>query len=58
MKEPTPRTASIDLPKVNRVEVIDPTGRAYCWWDKDCSVELQVQDDGKTLKVFVTPKEK
>ena len=37
---------------VNRVEVIDNNGRSYTknWVD---SVEIQLQDDGKTLKLFV-----
>ena len=44
------------LPKVRRVEVIQHSpphnGRAYTNYDaKD--VELQYQDDGKTLKVFI-----
>ncbi len=44
------------LPKVRRVEVIqhsDPhNGRAYTNYDaKD--VEIQYQDDGRTLKIFL-----
>lgn len=48
---------------VNRVEVIDHTipiekggGRAYVRWDKEgtVQVELSLQDDGRTLKVFIT----
>ena len=37
---------------VTRVEVIDNNGRSYTknWVD---SVEIQLQDDGKTLKLFV-----
>ena len=56
--------------KVNRVEVIDHTksladggGRAYTYWhmyrDEDLkyvSVSLDIQDDGKTLKIFIQPK--
>lgn len=43
---------------VNRVEVIDNTGRKYVKYNVE-NVELDVQDDGKTLKVFVkyTPEE-
>lgn len=55
--------------KVNRVEVIDHTkpyenkdaiGRAYTYWSKygngieNPKVELSLQDEGKTLKVFIT----
>ena len=44
------------LPKVKRVEVIQHSpphnGRAYTKYDaKD--VEIQYQDDGKTLKIFL-----
>jgi len=44
------------LPKVTRVEVIQHSpphdGRAYTKYDaKD--VEIQYQDDGKTLKIFL-----
>lgn len=37
---------------VTRLEVIDETGRVYSQWD--CRVELSYQDNGRTLKVFVT----
>ena len=41
------------LPKCTRVEVIDKSGRAYT--NYDCkSVETQVQDEDRTLKVFVS----
>ena len=43
---------NIDLWDVTRVEVIDNNGRSYTknWVD---SVEIQLQDDGKTLKLFL-----
>lgn len=43
---------NIDLWDVTRVEVIDNNGRVYTknWVD---NVEVQFQDDGKTLKIFV-----
>ena len=45
---------------VNRVEVIDhATGgdRAYVFWEKEPhEVELSEQDDGRTLKIFITKK--
>ena len=47
--------------KVNRVEVIDHTksveqggGRAYMFWEDEANVEIQLQDDGRTLKIFIT----
>jgi hypothetical protein len=42
---------------VDRIEVIDDTGRAYVKggiYGTPVKVELSYQDDGKTLKVFVT----
>lgn len=38
-------------PLVNRVEVIDDTGRAYTNYQA-AGVMTSLQDDGKTLKVF------
>ena len=50
-----------DLTKVNRVEVIDHTkpveqggGRAYVFWEDKAKVEISIQDDGRTLKVFIS----
>lgn len=40
--------------KVTRFEVIDETGRAYIRYSVDVKVSLQ--DDGRTLKVFVQEK--
>ena len=42
--------------KVNRVEVIDNKGRAYTKYNVE-SVYCQLQDDGKTLKMFVQYKQ-
>lgn len=55
---------TIIFPKINRIEVIDHTkpleeggGRAYVFWEKKpVSVYFQVQDDGKTLKIFINKK--
>lgn len=61
----------MDTTKVNRVEVIDHSkspfseeyGRVYTFWNeydeedaKDVSVVLDLQDDGRTLKIFIRPK--
>lgn len=40
------------LEKVTRLEIIDETGRAYVV--NKAKLELSLQDDGKTLKIFVT----
>ena len=42
------------LSKVIRVEVIDQSGRSYVnWSDKDI-VQIDFQDDGRTMKVFIS----
>ena len=42
------------LEKVNRVEVIDQNGRSYTNWKPSNKVEISLQDDNKTLKVFIS----
>lgn len=42
---------------VTRVEVIDHNGRSYVNWNKDNKVLLSLQDEGRTLKIFVDRKE-
>lgn len=42
------------LPKVNRVEVIDQNGRSYVNWSDKNIVQIDFQDDGKTMKVFIS----
>lgn len=49
-----------DIRKVDRLEVIDDSGRAYVKgsiYGTPVSVELSFQDDGRTLKIFVTQKD-
>jgi len=46
-----------DVPLVNRVEVIDETGRAYVNMNVE-HVQYSLQDSRHTLKLFVTSKEK
>jgi hypothetical protein len=44
--------------KVTRVEVIDKTGRAYVnYLENDQEVVCSLQDDGRTLKVFINRKQ-
>lgn len=63
MNNPTPTSTNkpiTDTSKVNRLEVIDSTGRAYVKgtiYGTPVSIELSLQDDGQTLKVFVTEKD-
>lgn len=42
---------SIDLTKVTRFEVIDERGRVFSI--RPCTIEFSIQDDSRTLKVFV-----
>lgn len=52
--------ANLDISKVDRFEVIDDEGRAYVKgsiYGTPVRVELSLQDDGRTLKVFVYKKE-
>ena len=42
------------LEKVNRVEVIDQNGRSYVNWKPTNKTEISLQDEGKTLKVFIS----
>lgn len=44
---------SIDVSRVTRVEVIDQKGRSYVNFKQNNEVELELQDDGLTLKVFI-----
>ena len=46
----------ISTEEVTRVEVIDDTGRAYVNRNQDNAVEVRLQDNGKTLKVFICNK--
>ena len=44
----------IDYEKINRVEVIDETGRGYIKYLKgDERVRYELQDDNRTLKIFI-----
>jgi len=42
------------LQKCNRVEVIDQKGRSYVNWKQTNKVEISLQDDDKTVKIFIT----
>lgn len=51
------------LPKVNRVEVIDHRGRSYtldprAYPGYDITVSTDFQDDGRTLKIFISVRDK
>lgn len=43
------------MSEITRVEVIDHEGRSFSkWYDYPVFVKESLQDDGKTLKLFVT----
>ena len=44
------------LSKCTRVEIIDQNGRAYVNWHESNNVELSLQDDNRTLKIFIIRK--
>lgn len=46
-------SVELNLKEVTRVEIIDDTGRAYYNWNKANKVEMSLQDNGRTLKIFV-----
>ena len=41
-------------PVITRVEVITDNGRDYVCWEKDNKITTSIQDEGRTLKIFVT----
>lgn len=43
----------VPIPGVSRFEVIDEGGRTHVYYN--VTVETVIQDEGKTLKVFVKP---
>ena len=39
--------------KVTRVEVIDENGRSYMNWERNNKVKVSLQDDDRTMKIFI-----
>ena len=60
----TPSTETVYVPldldkttkNVTRVEIIDQKGRSYVNWNKNNSVKILIQDNGKTMKIVITNK--
>lgn len=48
----------METKKVTRLEVIDVSGRVFVRYDNNMNVDLSLQDDGRTLKVFISEKNK
>jgi len=44
---------SFDSSKVTRVEVIDHNGRSYVNWSPTNELSVSIQDQGRTLKLFI-----
>ena len=44
------------LDTCNRVEVIDNDGRSYVNWKDTNKVEISMQDNNRTMKVFISKK--
>lgn len=44
---------NLTIDEITRLEIIDHTGRVYTNW-KVGSLELSIQDNDRTLKIFVT----
>lgn len=45
-----------DMQNITRFEVIDDAGRAYVYRGQKKSVDISIQDEGRTLKVFISGK--
>ena len=41
---------------ITRVEIIDQKGRSYVNWNKNNSVKILIQDNGKTMKIVISNK--
>lgn len=54
MNESAEKQLNLELKKVTRIEVIDQFGRSYVNKDPSNEVEISLQDDKKTLKVFIS----
>lgn len=47
-----------ELKNCTRVEVIDGNGRSYVNWHPDNEVKISMQDDNKTMKIFIKRKDR
>lgn len=47
----------ISFTSINRIELIDNNGRVYTNWDAKTQVHLRIQDEERTLKVFISDKD-
>lgn len=49
-----PNAVEVNLSDITRVEVIDEEGRSYVNWSLDNRIDMDFQDMGRTLKIFIT----
>ena len=45
----------LKIESVSRIELIDEKGRQFVRGIEDLEIEFSLQDNDKTLKIFVTP---
>jgi len=45
-----------NLDTITRFEVINKNGRVYTIWDANKIISASLQDDGRTLKIFIKDK--
>lgn len=43
----------IDFDDISRIEVVDKDGRNFVNWHNDNKTSICIQDEGKTLKIFI-----
>lgn len=54
MPQPDYGNISLWKPFVNRIEVIDETGRIFVGYFSKDGCDIDFQDDGRTIKIFKT----
>lgn len=54
MAKITQHSNPTELDNITRVEVIDENGRSYVNWDENNNVSVSLQDNGRTLKIFIS----
>lgn len=50
------KTQIPETDNITRVEVIDQKGRSYVNWKPNNKVKISIQDEGRTMKIFINDK--
>lgn len=50
------KTQIPETDNITRVEVIDQKGRSYVNWKPNNKVKISMQDEGRTMKIFINDK--